>query len=216
MCGRFTLIKPKLVKKRFHTVNDIPLFEPTYNVAPSQFFPVVTKNSPNKINLMRWGYIPEWGKEKGISLINIRSESTKEKPYFRNVLSTRRCIIPSTGFFEWKKEGNSKTPYFIYLKGKKLFGFAGVYSNLKDAEGKEVNTFAILTCPANEFMKGIHERMPVILGEKDEELWLDEESKVDKLEKLLTPYEGEMEGYPISKLVNSPENDGEKIIEKMK
>jgi len=213
MCGRFTLSEPKLISKRFGVINKLPFFEPTYNAAPSQSIPVVVKRSPNTAVLMKWGFLPEWGKEKGISLINIRSESTKEKPYFKGVLKKRRCIIPSNGFYEWRVVGNEKVPYYIFLKERSIFGFAGLYSSLVDSEGKKHESFAIITCLPNTFLKRIHNRMPVILKEKDENAWLQKEtSDIELLYSFMKSYpHKEMKAHSVSRMVNDTENDSKSL-----
>jgi len=179
MCGRFTLGNPQNVQKRFATSNKIPIFEPSYNIAPSQTVPVVTRNSPNKITMMRWGFA--WSKNAKHGTINIRKETTKEKKYFQKILLNQRCIIPSDGFYEWRTvnlEGkDEKYPFFIYLNNRPLFGFAGLYNKLVDAEGKPIYTFAILTCPPNSVIKEVHHRMPAILEEKNEDSWLEPETE---------------------------------------
>ena len=214
MCGRFILSKPKLISKRFRAINKLPLFEPTYNAAPSQMIPVMVKRSPNAVVLMKWGFVPEWGGEKGISVINIRSESTKEKPYFKGVLIKRRCIIPSDGFYEWRMIGDEKVPYYIFLKDKSLFGFAGLYSSLVDAERKRCESFAILTCSPNTLLKKIHNRMPVILKEKDEDAWLQKDISDTKcLYGFLKPHpSNEMKARSASTMVNNTRNDNNKLI----
>ena len=217
MCGRYTLGKPQVIPKRFNTSNKLPLVDPTYNVAPSQTLPVIVKKSPNKTALMRWGFIPHWSNNRKFSMINIRSETTKEKPYFKKILLNNRCLIPADGFYEWKKvkleKRFEKLPYFIFLKNHPVFAFAGLYSSIEDAERKPVETFAILTSPPNFLMKPIHNRMPVILDKKDEEKWLDPENKnFDNLYKLLKPYPpAKMQAHVVSKRVNNPRNDNKKL-----
>lgn len=219
MCGRYTLAQPNNIKKRFNTTNNISHFEASYNISPSQAVPTIIQNSPNTITLMRWGFMPEWDKEKKYSLINIRKESTKEKPYFKKVLLERRCIVAASGFYEWRSvnlEGKSeKYPFYIYLKDKSLFGFAGLYTKVSDAEKRPIYTFAIITCPPNDTIKKVHHRMPVILEKKDEEAWLNSKSKdFDNLFKLLKPYPSEkMKLHPVSKRVNNPRFDDEKLID---
>jgi putative SOS response-associated peptidase YedK len=143
-----------------------------------------------------------------------------EKKYFQKILLTQRCIIPADGFYEWRTvnlEGkDEKYPFFIYLKNRPLFGFAGLYNKLEDAEGKPLYTFAILTCPPNSIVKEVHHRMPAILEEKDENSWLDTENKDLKgLHKIIKPYPSKrMSLHPVSKRVNSPRNDDEKLIER--
>jgi uncharacterized protein YerC len=133
-------------------------------------------------------------------------------------LLTKRCIIPATGFYEWKsiklEKGEEKYPFYIYLKNRNLFGFAGLYNTLKDAEGKPHYTFAILTCPSNSFLEKVHSRMPCILEEKDEESWLNPDNRdFSNLYKLLKPYpKRDIKFHPVSKDVNNPKNDTLKLI----
>jgi putative SOS response-associated peptidase YedK len=219
MCGRYTLTQPKKIKSRFNTNNDIKSFNKSYNIAPSQYLPTIIKNSPKKITMMKWGFVPHWGKDKNFNLINIRSDTVQQKPYFKNILSKNRCLVPSDGFFEWKKikvKGKEeKIPYYIHLKDKKLFSFAGIYNILKDAEGKEILTFAILTTKPNKLVKKIHNRMPVILKEEYEDKWLVKTTENKKLYKFLGPFPSkEMESYKISKKVNNPENDNSSILKR--
>lgn len=216
MCGRFTLGNPQKIQKRFETSNKIPIFEPSFNITPNQTVPVVTRNSPNMITMMRWGFA--WSKDAKQGTINIRKETTKEKKYFQRVLLNQRCIIPTDGFYEWRTvnlEGkDEKYPFYIYLKNRPLFGFAGLFNKLADAEGKSIYTFAILTCPPNSLVKKVHHRMPAILKEKDEDSWLDPKNKdFNKLYKSVESYPTEkMKLHPVSKRVNNPGNDDEKLI----
>jgi putative SOS response-associated peptidase YedK len=216
MCGRYTLGNPGKIKGRFKTSNKVPLFDPSYNIAPSQTVPVITRNSPNRVTMMRWGFA--WSKDAKHGTINIRKETTKEKKYFQGILLTQRCIIPSDGFYEWKTvnlEGkDEKYPFYIYLKDRSLFGFAGLYNKLSDAEGKDHYTFAILTCPPNSTVKKVHHRMPAILEESDEDAWLDYENKdFESLNDMIKPFPAkEMKLHPVTKRVNSPRNDDKRLI----
>lgn len=224
MCGRFTLTNPDKIEKRFNTSNKLSLTEPNYNVAPNFTMPIITKNSPNKGIMAKWGFIPAWEikKPNPLSLINIRSETCKEKPYFNKVLLTSRCLIPATGFFEWKEvkleKKPEKVPFYITLKDQDLFSFAGVYSKYEDAEKKPHYYFAILTQNPNSFMKDIHRRMPVILEKKEEELYLNpEEKNFNRLYQLVsTPYpSGKMKAYVVSKEVNSPGNNDKDLLKEV-
>jgi putative SOS response-associated peptidase YedK len=217
MCGRFTVARPEKIEARFKTSNRLPLFEPSWNISPSQTIPVITRNSPNKIVMMKWGLV--WNKDSKFGTINIRSESTREKPFFRNYLLNKRCLIVADSFYEWGEvnlEGiNEKYPFNFFLKDRKLFSFAGLYNDFTDAEGKPYYTCAILTTTPNKLVSKIHNRMPVIIKEKDEDSWLDPENKdFDALYKFLVPYpEDEMGMYIVGKRVNSPKNDDEKLVE---
>jgi putative SOS response-associated peptidase YedK len=130
-------------------------------------------------------------------------------------------LIPATGFFEWKElnlEGKAeKIPFYISMKDKRAFSFAGLYDVWKDVEGKEFYSYAILTTTPNEVMSPIHNRMPIILRFEDEDKYLDKETELDDIMKLLTPYKGvDLKAYPVSRLVNSPSNDEKDILEELK
>src|SRR3990172_4011110 len=162
MCGRFTLFTPNKVPIRFKVANERTLFDTSYNIAPSQTIATVLRNSPNRIQMMKWGFM--FSPKNPYGTINIRKESTEEKPYFKHILLRQRCIIPSNGFYEWRTvnlEGkDEKYPYFISLKNEELFGFAGLFSKFDDAEGKPYYTYAILTYEPNTLVKTVHHRMP--------------------------------------------------------
>ena len=225
MCGRFTLTEPGDIELRFSVQGKLHYIEPNYNVAPSFTMPIITRNSSNKAIMAKWGFLPVWEykKPKPFGLINIRSETCKEKPYFKNVLLSSRCLIPATGFFEWKQmkleNKAEKIPFFITLKDQELFSFAGVYSMYEDAEKKPHYYFAILTGEPNSFMKDIHRRMPVILEKKEEEKYLDPDNKdFDSLFKLITTQypSDKMKAYPVSREVNSPRNNNKDLLKRSK
>ena len=214
MCGRFQLsVKGKQISERFNVEVFDEMYKPCYNCAPSQNLAVITNAERSRLNFFRWGLIPFWAKDPkiGFGLINARAESLAEKPAFRNAFQKRRCLIPANGFYEWKKD-TDKTPYRIFLKDDELFAMAGIWETWKDAGGRPVHSFSIITTKANPLVEKIHDRMPVILRPQDEEAWLKKEN-VNALKKLLVPFEaGTMEAYPVSRKVNSPKNDGPEII----
>lgn len=220
MCGRFTIAKPENIKARFNADNKMPLFEPIWNVAPSQMIPTITRKSPNRITMMKWGLL--FGKSSKFGTINVRSETTKEKPFFKLFLTDKRCLIPADSFYEWGEvnlEGKAeKYPFNFYLKDRELFGFAGIYNDFADAEGKHVYSCAILTTTPNKLVSKVHNRMPVIIDQKDENLWLDNKiADFDKLYGLLKPYpEKEMKMHIVSKEVNNPRNDSPQLIDELK
>ncbi len=221
MCGRFTSkAKPKDIEKEFKVGKLNPkLFEPRYNIAPTQIIPAVLESEGERIvNALRWGLIPSWAKDASIGskMINARSETLAEKPSFRNAFKSRRCIIPASGFFEWLKKGSgAKQPFYFYLKDKDVFGFAGLYEEWLDREsGELIETCTIITTEANEVLEPVHERMPVILKAENYDLWLDEKEKnTERLQKLLVPYPSEeMASHAVSKAVNSPSYDAPELI----
>jgi putative SOS response-associated peptidase YedK len=150
-------------------------------------------------------------------MINARAETVTEKASYRNAFKKRRCLVVADGFYEWQNTGDAKRPMYIRLKSGKPFGFAGLYEVWKSPEGKELTTCTIITTEANELMKPIHERMPVIIPAELLDKWLDPaiEGKEQLLD-MLRPYPaGEMEAYPVSKRVNSPRNNSPECIKKL-
>lgn len=221
MCGRFTSkAKPEQVEKEFKIGKLNPsIFEPRYNIAPSQIIPAVLESEGKRIiNGLRWGLIPSWAKDDSIGnkLINARAETLSEKPSFRNAFRSRRCIIPASGFYEWQKKGTgAKQPFYFYLKDKEVFGFAGLFEEWLDKEsGELIESCTIITTEANEVLEPVHDRMPVILKPTDYDQWLDEKEKdTDRLQRLLVPYPAdEMSSHTVSRAVNSPSEDSPELI----
>lgn len=176
---------------------------------------IIKEENFNKVKLMKWGLIPHWVKnlDEFKPFINIRSDSLLTKPNFYNFLINRRCIVPSNGFYEWKKVKKTKIPYFISIENNRLFSFAGIYDIYKNNE-REILSFAIITTEPNEKIKQIHERMPVILDREGEKAWLDTGYENHKnLIKFFKPFpEDLMNIFEISNLVNNPENNFEELI----
>jgi putative SOS response-associated peptidase YedK len=220
MCGRFTLRTPKERIKREFQLGEEPPVEARFNIAPTQSILVVRQIEDEREGaLLKWGLIPSWAKDDSMSarLINARSETVAEKPAFREAFKQRRCIIPADGFYEWKREGKGKQPFFFSLRDGRPFGFAGLWDRWRDEGEKVVESCTILTTEANEVLKGVHDRMPVILHPETYGVWLDTDMRVvDSLKELLGPYPAsEMTAYPVSAQVNSPKNQGEDLIMKV-
>lgn len=214
MCGRFTLIaSPAQLRQTFIGVQIPDAVAPRYNIAPSQPVAVIPNDSSNALNFFSWGLIPSWAKDPAIGnrMINARAETLAEKPSFRSAFRRRRCLIPASGFYEWRQEigRKVKTPMYIHLKSGKPFAFAGLWESWNAPDGSNILSCAIITTTPNELMQSIHNRMPVILPEVAYDLWLKPgEQPLDRLQALLQPYPAdEMSAYPVSTLVNSPEND---------
>jgi putative SOS response-associated peptidase YedK len=154
--------------------------------------------------------VPFWAKDTsiGYKMINARSESLSEKKSYKPLLNNKRCGIISNGFYEWKKEGNKKTPYYIKLKNDAPFSFAGLYDIWKDDKNNEIISCTIITTQANEKVAQIHDRMPVILDEDETKKWVNSENDFEKLKDLLIPRKSdEIELYQVRRVVNSPKND---------
>jgi putative SOS response-associated peptidase YedK len=215
MCGRYNLVPTENVAGRFHVDDQqLPLL-PRYNVAPSQAMPVVVRNSPNRIVEMEWGLIPSWSKEPQVkfSMINARAETLTTSPVFRGPFKSQRCLVPASGFYEWRKTSQGKQPYCIQLDGGELFAFAGLYDIWRDANGNELYSYTIITTTPNDLVAPIHNRMPVILHRDDENAWLDKHTDPADLLALLTPYPADaMAAFPVSRVVNNPANEGAELM----
>jgi putative SOS response-associated peptidase YedK len=216
MCGRYTLTaNPEQLQQAFPGVKIPEGIAPRYNIAPSQPVAVIANNQPDRLDFFVWGLIPSWAKDPSIGnrMINARAETLTEKPSYRNAFKRRRCLIPASGFYEWRQEPGqkSKTPMYIRMASGDPFAFAGLWEVWNSPDGSQVLSCAIITTEPNTLMADIHNRMPVIIPSSDYTQWLDpNEVKPEKLQGLLKPYEpAGMEAYPVSKLVNSPENDVE-------
>lgn len=219
MCGRFTVYStPKEIKQEFNIKQKLPLFSQNYNVAPSQQIPAVIKNSPNRLTLMQWGFIPEWANPAKTKFKPINARADKlDGGFYKKAYLQNRCLIPANGFYEWKKvtlEGKEeKIPYFIHLKDRELFGFAGIYSMHLDAEKKPHYFAAIITTSANTLMKSIHTRMPVIIHKKDEENWLNSDTSDKELQKYIKKYESsKMEAWKVDKRVGNAANNDKNLL----
>ncbi len=220
MCGRFTLRTPSKDLAEIFRLADIPDLRPRYNVAPTQ--PVATvRLNPNdahrELVMLHWGLIPFWADDPkvGYSTINARAETVATKPTFRQAFAKRRCLVVADGFYEWQKTDGRKQPFFIHMKDDQPFGFAGLWERWK-REDREIHSCSIIVTEANDVLKPIHDRMPVILAPKNYDLWLDPKVEdKEKLQGLLRPFRpSEMEAYPVSTVVNYPRNDVEECVER--
>ena len=215
MCGRYRLSRRKqLVEEYFESVSDEQDWNPRYNIAPTQSVPVIRQNpkEPRRgLSLLRWGLIPSWAKDTSISvkMINARSETAAIQPAFRDALTNRRCLIPSDGFYEWMKAGKTKQPYCFEMEDGKLFAFAGLWERWKDPAGNWIKTCSILTTTPNAVTSAVHDRMPIILGPADYDLWLDPGmNNAAAVSDLLKPYDAlRMRSYPVSTRINQVAND---------
>ncbi len=212
MCGRFTLHFPAELLAEIFGLPEMPGLVPRYNIAPTQASAVVRSSGKVRgLDMLRWGLVPSWAKDisAGRRMINARSESLLDKPAFRNAVRFRRCIVPASGFYEWKPEGSRKIPYYIRLSDASPMGFAGIWEVWKTPEGSFLETFAILTTPANPLIAPIHDRMPVILHPDAYGLWLDQDVRDPRqLQSLYPPYPADLLTlYPVSTRVNSPRDD---------
>jgi putative SOS response-associated peptidase YedK len=221
MCGRFTLRTPaETISSLFEDLR-FPNLPPRYNIAPTQDVTCVRQvHEDPEVVALRWGLVPFWSKDLkiGARMINARSETAATKPSFRAAFKSRRCLVLADGFFEWKKQGKQKQPYYITKRDDAPFCMAGLWESwrAKDAdESSPVQTCTILTTEANEMMLPLHHRMPVILPEDQFEFWLDPAfERKPALEKMLVPCPSQLlQAVPVGMFVNKPVNDGPECIE---
>ena len=223
MCGRYRLSRRKqLVEEYFDTAPWDDDWSPRYNIAPTQPVPVIRqhpKEPVRQLSLMKWGLIPHWAKDPSIatSTINAKSETAATKPAFRDPLRFRRCLIPASGFYEWKRTGTSKQPYCFEVNEGELFAFAGLWEGWKDANGRWVKTCSILTTTPNALTSPVHDRMPVILRPDSYDMWLDPRMQnLAAVSELLKPYDAAlMRCYPVSCRINHVANDDEECSRPM-
>jgi putative SOS response-associated peptidase YedK len=216
MCGRFTLEPTATFYERFQISNRLDSLIARYNIAPGQMVPVVISHSPNRVVLMRWGLIPHWAKDQktAYKMINARIETLTQRAAYRRLLARNRCLIPASGYFEWKAEERGKTPYYIHSAHGAFVAFAGLYDTWTNAQGEDLLTFTIVTRDADDFMARLHNRMPVVLAQEDEQAWLDPQltTPPQAVEILACSAGVPLDAYPVSRMVNKPSVDGNELI----
>ncbi len=223
MCGRSSLTKTeKEIEERFNATfysDELERYNPlpNYNVAPTHMHPVVTEDDPNHLHFFRWGLIPFWAKDKSIGskMINARSETLLEKPAFRNLLKSHRCLVPLDGFYEWKKKDKTKIPYRIVTTDQDIFTVAGLWDTWHDPDnGEVIHSFTVITIPPNNLMESIHDRMPAILTRQNEKYWIDTDIKPEEAVQLLLPYpDDDMKAYEVSTRVNNVRQNDASLLE---
>jgi putative SOS response-associated peptidase YedK len=218
MCGRFSRASGReALADEFPGVQLGEMeFRPRYNVAPSQTVEAIICDAPTlRLAPMRWGFTPAFAKDPTFAPINARAETVATSPLFRQAFRRGRCLIVADGFYEWRKDGRRKTPYFVHLRSGRPFGFAGIYAEPASLaeDGTMLPTCAIITCSPNKLLAEIHNRMPVILSVAARARWLDPSAASAELLGLLTPLPAvEMDAYEVSTWVNSPRNDTPECI----
>ena len=217
MCGRYTLYTHEDDLASLFEVITYPLTE-RYNIAPTQIVPVIVQQQTGErvLTPARWGLIPHWVSDPGTfkaNLFNARSESAAEKPSFRDAMRSRRCIVPATGFYEWRKTDDSKQPFHIQRADGQPLAFAGLWSvNTRGADS--LVSCTILTTAANSDIEVLHDRMPVILEREAWARWADpEEFDPQRLEDLLVPAaDGLLTMYPVGRDVGNSRVDEPRLI----
>jgi putative SOS response-associated peptidase YedK len=222
MCGRFTLrTSAESIAQQF-SLFEVPGFAARFNIAPTQPVPVIrmsgTETPPRReLVWLRWGLVPCWAKDPAIGsrLINARAETAAEKPAFRAAIRRRRCLVVADGFYEWQRAKRKKQPYFIHLRDDRPFAFAGLWEAWEAADHSTLETCTILTTDANDLVRPIHDRMPVILSTAGCTAWLDPTTENPRqLMPLLVPYpSADMTAHPVGDFVNSPLHDSPQCVE---
>jgi putative SOS response-associated peptidase YedK len=218
MCGRYTITRDlSALQPRFDFQTEADTIAPRYNLAPTQNAPVVIlRDGVRVLKLMRWGLIPHWADDASVGnrLINARSETIAQKTSFREPFQKRRCLVIADGFYEWQRAGKTKIPMRIRLIDGAPFAFAGLWNRWTDPKTGAIDAFTIITTQANDLLKPIHDRMPVIIPADREAGWLDPHLDPADALQMLTPFPSDqMTAYPVSTLVNSPRNDHPDCIE---
>lgn len=220
MCGRFTLRANHQELQDVFPFVKIPELRPRYNIAPSQdvaALRICGETNQRECVFLRWGFLPPWAKSSKDrpQPINARLETAIQSRMFGPAFRRRRCAVLADGFYEWHVTDGRKLPYYIRLAGHRPFAFAGLWSEWRSEEGAVIGSCTILTTQANELVRSIHERMPVILLPTDVEGWLDQtRDDVNKLSGVFRPLPAAaMEAYRVGLLVNNPRNDEMKCIE---
>jgi len=218
MCGRKTLTKDmqsiieELAIEEWENPDN---YLPNYNIAPTQNSPILIDNGKRIIKTMRWGLMPSWAKDDkfGAKMINARIETLTEKPSYRNLVSSNRCIVITDGYYEWKKEGDRKIPFYIKNPDNKLLTMAGLYDVWKDPKGKLIPTYTVITKASEDIIAEIHGRMPVILPQAHLDIWIKTEmaSSTEAIE-LAKTAKPKLEKYPVSTFVNSVRNNSRDCI----
>lgn len=211
MCGRFTLHSRDRIKLKGLPSLDLP-FEARYNIAPSQeILAIADFGKGIEARMLKWGLIPSWSTD-GTPFINARAETLEDKPSFSESFRSRRCLIPADGFFEWKRKGREKHPYYIHSTDEGPTMFAGIWDTWRN-RGEAITSCAIITTEANELVAELHNRMPAILPAEFQQAWLNPKTHRIDLLKMLAPYPSpEMKMHPVTSSVNSPDNDDPSLL----
>jgi len=223
MCGRFSLAPSPKALEEYFQVFGLPIFHARFNIAPSQPVLAIIQSPGNGKPLyefLTWGLVPGWAKapDPKLNLINARCETVATKSAFKNPFRYRRCLIPADGFYEWKKNGDSRQPYYFQVKSTSVFALAGLWDHWQSPDGSEIKSCAIITTRANDVVAAVHERMPVILPRDRHSQWLGlANAETDGLSDIMKPFPaGEMISFPVGKAVNRAGYDASDCIAPLK
>jgi putative SOS response-associated peptidase YedK len=216
MCGRFSFTASKeKIQEQFGPIETGSNLRINFNIAPTQHAYVITNDSPRKLQYITWGLIPHWskdGKNAG-KLINARMEGIAGKPSFRVPIRNRRCWVLADSFYEWRRENGRKIPYRILMEDERIMVLAGIWDVWYQGD-YAVKSFSIITAPPNREISAIHNRMPVILNQREaQQNWLENQPLDEVLSLLHTPEDGILHMYRVSERVNSVRNNGPELHE---
>jgi putative SOS response-associated peptidase YedK len=221
MCGRFALKTLDAVFEEFAV--PFTQIEMSFNIAPTQSVVAVRETADQsharEVALLHWGLVPPFAKDvsMGNKMINARAETLIQRPVFRKPFERRRCLIPADGFYEWKKEGKAKRPFFIRRKDGHLLGFAGLWERWRDEDGQPLESCTIITTAPNEMMASIHDRMPAIIEPRDYGKWLNPDTPIELLRPLLEPIpSAELDAHEVDAKVGRPTNNSPDCMEPIK
>jgi putative SOS response-associated peptidase YedK len=214
MCGRYTL--------RFTAATKVPGLDcalpemkARYNLTPSQDGIIVRLNEAGEMyaSIATWGFCPGWMKDASKAQANARGETVADKPMFRSAFRKTRCLVVIDSFYEWDRSVKPTQPYSIQRMGGAPLACAGIWTTRTREDGTEETNYAVITTGPNAEMESIHDRMPVILDEKDYRTWLDPKTDPESLKKLMIPCpDGTLEAHPVSRAVNRPQNDSPDLL----
>ena len=221
MCGRFVLTATPEELEALFGYLDGEAFPPRYNIAPTQPIAIVRMiGGARRFALVRWGLVPSWVEDpkKFSLLINARAEGILDKASFRAAMRYRRCLVPASGFYEWRKmpgsnSGRTRQPFWFKARDGRPIAFAGLWETWADrATGGEIDSGAIVTTSANASVAPIHDRMPVVIGAQDFEQWLTGDPV--EASALLRPAPDDLlEAVAISSRVNKADNDDPGLLD---
>jgi putative SOS response-associated peptidase YedK len=219
MCGRYTLTVSAEQLQHAFGLERLPATHPRYNIAPHQAAPIIVAGLTRELVFARWGLLPKWAKSEKVAskMINARAETLREKPAFKPLLADHRCLVPCTGFFEWRPVGRRKQPIYIRpTHADHVMAMAGLWSTWQTPEHQPLMTYTVITTGPNALVQPIHDRMPVFLDHEGQQRWLSGKAHdLDALTDLLKPWHGEpMEALEVDPIVNSVATDSPKCIER--
>ena len=218
MCGRKTLTRDMqsiIEEMAIEEWQDSDLYSPSFNIAPTQNSPVMIDHMGRRVKHMKWGLIPNWSKDQtiGSRLINARAETLLQKPSFQNLVPSKRCVVITDGYFEWKRTSSKSIPYYIHHPENKLLAMAGLWDTWKNDSGESVFSYTVITTTPAPSLEDIHHRMPVILKQDSINKWLQvHNTSIPDAMELLKPFSNSLQFFQVSTLVNSPRNNQKECI----